>query len=250
MPSATDFRRAFGLEPGARISNQEEQQPRRPTTKTASRRHSTTGRAAQPRTFTLASVCVGHEVVAQNERYAFPMTLELEAADGEGKPGEAGGAAAQALRSALGGRVIVHSAFGSPYECFADLETLKIDADASEKLIHVKCRGIAMRRRDLPTKAQAAAAAASKTAAGDANAKSERKRLRQEAEGQGMRVTTSRFGSGSCPTCGVVIAHGELIARPTSIDTRGARGGWAHVACVLAGRSSKRQRAGKRMHAA
>ena len=263
MPSATDFRRAFGLDPGVRIGG---------SSAAAAGSKRRRGADDSQQSFELTSVQVGHEVLSQNERYAFPTTLLLApvasakavrssrtaAAAGRG----ARDAAAAALRQTLRDRHIVYSAYGSPYECAFELATLQLHEavpsadDDDEKGVPPGCwratvRGIAHRRRDMPTKAQQAQqrdAARLGAAAGDDEAakraaKEERARVRAEAKARGLRVVVSRFGSGVCASCGGAVEHGQLIARPAAADAAGKRGSWAHAACALQPRMPRRTRA-------
>ena len=155
----------------------------------------------------------------------------------------------------------MYSAYGSPYECSFELATLKLrEASAADKDEHedvppgawrATIRGIAHRRRDLPTKAQQAQqrdAARLGAAAGDDEAakraaKEERARVRAEAKERGMRVVVSRFGTSVCDACGAAIDHGQLIARPDAADAAGKHGGWMHAACALQPRTPRRKRA-------
>ena len=265
MPSATDFRRAFGLDPGVRFGGSG-------AAAAGSKRRR--GADGSPQCFELTSIQVGHEVLSQNERYAFPTTLLLAPVAGakaarSSRAAAAAGrgardAAAAALREALRGQHIVYSAYGSPYECAFDLATLKLkeaqaaspSADNDDKDVppgawRATVRGIAHRRRDMPTKAQQAQqrdAARLGAAAGDDEAarraaKEERARVRAEAKARGLRVVVSRFGSGVCATCGAAVEHGQLIARPAAADAAGKRGSWAHAACALQPRTPRRTRA-------
>ena len=266
MPSATDFRRAFGLDPGVRIGGSG-------AAAVGSKRRR--GADDSPQSFELTSVQVGHEVLSQNERYAFPTTLLLAPVAGakaarSSRAAAAAGrgardVAAAALREALRGQRIVYSAYGSPYECAFELATLKLNetraasssADDDDKDVptggawRATVRGIAHRRRDMPTKAQQAQqrdAARLGAAAGDDEAakraaKEERARVRAEAKARGLRVVVSRFGSGVCATCGAAVEHGQLIARPAAADAAGKRGSWAHAACALQPRTPRRTRA-------
>ena len=142
MPSASDFRRAFGLKLGAVL---------RPSA-CGKRRRGGAASAQHPATpFELVSVRVGHEALTPNERYAFPTELLLAPAAKAPRRGRSGGgddastaddardAAAAALREALRDRHMVYSAYGSPYECAFELDSLRLhDEDAS------------MRRRPAP----------------------------------------------------------------------------------------------------
>ncbi len=259
MPSAPDFRRAFGLEPGARVGA--------PAARgKGKKRQRDAGEDAADASFTLTAAHVGHEVLSQNERYAFPTELHFKAEGAaqattrqrtrRGAPASAD-ALARALRETLGGTHIVRSAYGSPYECRYDLSTLKIaslpqgdDAAQGEgaATLRATCHGLAVRRRDLPTAAQetqaARDAAADEAPPQDRDAaKAERARVRRDAAARGLRVVVSRFGSSVCAVCGAGIAHGEQIARPVKADEQGKRGGWMHAGCALQ-RGSKRKRAG------
>jgi hypothetical protein len=261
MPSAPDFRRAFGLEPGARVGAPV------PAARGKGKKRQRGADADADAAFTLTAAHVGHEVLSQNERYAFPTELHFKAEGAaqtttrqrtrRGVPASAD-ALARALREALGDTHIVRSAYGSPYECRYDLKTLKVasspppqdDAAASgpyDATLRATCRGLAVRRRDLPTAAQETQAA--RDAAADAPppdrdaAKAERARVRREAAARGLRVIVSRFGSSACAVCGAGIAHGEQIARPVKADEQGKRGGWMHAGCALQC-GGKRKRAG------
>ena len=263
MPSAVDFRRAFGLDPGVRIGS---------SSAAAAGSKRQRGADDSPLNFELASVHVGHEVLSQNERYAFPTALLLAPVAGARASRSstaaarraARDAAAAALRGALHGQHIVYSAYGSPYECAFELATLQLrEAEASSPAAADKAedvprgawratvRGIAHRRRDLPTKAQQAQqrdAARLGAAGGDdeatkRTAKEERARVRAEAKARGLRVVVSRFGSGVCASCGGAVEHGQLIARPAAADVAGKRGSWMHAACALQPRTPRRARA-------
>lgn len=211
---------------------------------------------------------VGHEALAPNERYAFPTELVLApaakaprrgrsstASDAASTADGARDAAAAALREALRDRHMVYSAYGSPYECAYELDTLQLhyDDDATPPgSWRATVRGIARRRRDVPTKAQEAqqrdAAQATQRGAGDDDAAKqaateERARVRAEAKAHGLRVVASRFGSGVCSICGSAIEHGQMIARPDAADVAGKHGGWSHAACALQPRTPRRARA-------
>ena len=266
MPSAVDFRRAFGLDRGARIGGSSAVAAGR------KRRRGAGDSSPPPQSFELTSVHVGHEVLSQNERYAFPTTLLLApvagaeasrssraAAASSASGCSAHDAAAAALREALHGQHIVYSAYGSPYECAFELATLKLHrAEAASSATaadggnvppgtwHATARGIARRRRDMPTKAQLAqqrGAGGGDDKAAKRAAKEERARVRAEAKARGLRVVVSRFGSGVCASCGGAVEHGQLIARPAAADAADRRGSWAHAACALLPRTPRRARA-------
>ena len=267
MPSAVDFRRAFGLDRGARIGGSSAVAAGR------KRRRGAGDTSPQPQSFELTFLHVGHEVLSQNERYAFPTTLLLApvagaeasrsssraAAASSASGRSAHDAAAAALREALHGQHVVYSAYGSPYECAFELATLKLHgAEAASSAAaadggnvppgtwRATVRGIARRRRDMPTKAQLAqqrGAAGGDDEAAKRAAKEERARVRAEAKARGLRVVVSRFGSGVCASCGGAVEHGQLIARPAADDAAGRRGSWAHAACALLPRTPRRARA-------
>ena len=257
MPSATDFRRAFGLEAGTRI------EARGGAAVGGKRRRGGAASPPQPTSFELVSVSVGHEAVRRNERYAFPTELVLAPVAGagttrRGRSSSATGdnvsaatntrdAATAALRDALRDRHMVYSAYGSPYECAYDLGSLRLyDASSAKDASDVApppgawratVTGVATRRRDVPTKAQEHDAA--QHAGGAEDAKQERARVRAEAKARGLRVVTSRFGSSVCAACGAAIEHGELIARSSDAAAAGDRGGWAHAACAMQPRAPR-----------
>jgi hypothetical protein len=258
MPSASDFRRAFGLEPGAVLHPAAGGKRRRGGAATA--QHLMT-------LFELVSVRVGHEALTPNERYAFPTEVVLALAAKTPRRGRSSAtsddastadgardAATAALREALRDRHMVYSAYGSPYECAYELDTLRLhdkDEDAMPPgSWRATVRGVAHRRRDMPTKAQQVQQREASHDASDDDAvkkqaakKEERARVRAEAKAHGLRVVASRFGSGVCSICGAAIEHGQMIARPDAADAAGKHGGWSHAACALQPRTPRRARA-------
>lgn len=62
--------------------------------------------------FTVEAAQVGHVVKQQNERYEFPSTITLHLAEGASRQ-----QALAAFRAHVREHCIVHSAYGSPYDC-------------------------------------------------------------------------------------------------------------------------------------
>lgn len=210
-------------------------------------------------TLRVEDVQVGHARVRRNERYEFPTsatcTLVQQARRAgkrkreEGNKGQSSAYEAK-LKRALGGLHIVRSTYGSPYECTYDLSTLRVEPkttdagdaefadDARAPTTRITCRGVAVRRRDIPTAAQEAAAAAR-----ESGAEEKAKDLRRRATAQGLRVVNSRFGTSTCAACGVAITPRQQIARPKAADAQGARGGWMHIQCALQAKPERRRSA-------
>ena len=210
MPSAASFRRAFGLEEGARLASP----------------------SSGGWSFVLESVTVGHVEAERHERYLFPTDLRIscEKAPAQKRARSSKAAdlsAAAALRGVLEKSLGTHhtakSAYGSPYDCSFPLGKLRITTEKDGTLI-VTAEGRATRRRDIPTSKQQA----------DAKLTAEQRAEIAEAEAKakqaGLRVVSSRFGTSTCPECQQNIDPGARIARPA--DAAG-KGGWKHVACAV-----------------
>jgi hypothetical protein len=182
MPSASNFKRAFALEPGARVAGA-----------------------------TVEAAAAGHEQLRRQELYAYPgqVTLKLPA---RGRAPSARALAAEFKRRV--GEKMVYSSYGSPYWC--RLKSVKVKAlDAAARRATLAFEGRAERRRDAPTLAEVKARERAARGVRRVDAADERELL------QGMRVITSRFGTSRCATCGEAIDPGEKVARPADFGGRG-----------------------------
>eukprot|EP00887_Chlorella_sp_A99_P006714 scaffold3.g6714.t1 len=210
MPSAADFRRAFSLSESQALG--------------ASR-------------FSIAQSRVGHEVVEEFEHYSFPIELRVEgeaaAAAGSGRSVRSASAAkrlAAAFKQHVANkqRVVVYSAYGSPYECIiGDCAVDHLGGGA----FRIKATGTAERRRDLPLLAQVR-----EQERGAAAEPSAEEVAALEPE---YRVIKSRFGTSKCSICDGTIDPGVKIAKRAMEQ---AKGGWAHVGCIVA---QQQERAGQ-----
>lgn len=203
MPSAAAFKRGFGL---------------------------TKGSIAGDSGYEIAEVQVGHEVLAQNERYRFPIELSLVRRGG-------GTMAASPKTSELrkwlakdGGTQRLYSEYGSPYDC--SIGSVKISEPSDDLTITVKAVGTALRDHEAPTLKELQ----QKAASGPSPPPTARKLTPQERSHleRSHRVMASHFSTGHCGVCGDAVMPGAEIARPKADDIRGAKGGWAHATCVLA----------------
>ena len=126
MPSASDFKRRFGLHPGARLGD---------------------GLA-------VAAVDMGHLVKREHELYHFPTTVAIKLDEGTQSKHVTGRRLLAAFRRHVaGGERELFSAYGSPYAC--TITGAKVASlHAAEGHAVLEFTGQARRRRDVPTLAQ------------------------------------------------------------------------------------------------
>lgn len=160
MPDAASFRRFYGLHKGLALGAG----------------------------LTISAAHVGHVVERQNQRYSFPIQLDLSGA-GSGR-----GASAKSVAAAFAAHIkpkqhgILMSAYGSPYECSIGSEKAAA-SEGKDGGWTLTAKGRAVRRRDLPTVAQQKAEEHQRTEP----SKEEVESLKPE-----YRVIKSRFGSSKC----------------------------------------------------
>jgi hypothetical protein len=182
MPSASEFKRAFALETGARVAGA-----------------------------TVEAGAVGHEQLRRQElyRYSGEMTLKLPT---RGRTPAPRALAAEFKRRV--GEKMVYSSYGSPYWCW--LKSVKVKAlNTAARRATLVFEGRAERRRDAPTLAEVKARERAARCVRRVDAADESELV------QSMRVITSRFGSSRCAACGDVIDPGERVARPADYGGHG-----------------------------
>lgn len=157
MPSAAEFKHRFGLTVGSAVGS----------------------------SLQIAASHVGHVVERENERYSFPTELVLSSEGAKASPKSVAAAFAANTRAKQNG--IVHSAYGSPYEC--TISAGKAKPSGKDSNWTLMARGLAIRRRDLPTLAQQRAA----ERAAEEPGKDALAALQPE-----YRIIRSRFGTSKC----------------------------------------------------
>jgi hypothetical protein len=189
---------------------------------------------------------VEHHVMKTNRLYNFPTLLKFKLVEDDAKKRssaekkpkvtkkKATGLSKELLtqvKNHLCGRTkIILSEYGSPYECKFDEDSFQVTAEENDsKLISIKCLGTATRRMDIPTEAQKRKK--EKEASHDDQMEAEINAKVKELEKQGSRVVKSHFNTGKCAMCDEQIHIADKIAQ----SSKGKRGGWSHIECVLKG---------------
>eukprot|EP00386_Alphamonas_edax_P006123 GDKI01019919.1.p1 GENE.GDKI01019919.1~~GDKI01019919.1.p1 ORF type:complete len:226 (+),score=80.27 GDKI01019919.1:118-795(+) len=164
---------------------------------------------------------VGHEVVRQNERYEYPITVVFEPQT-RLPPKKLLDALQQSVRE----QRIIYSDYGSPYECHFGIP--KVQSQDEDGSITVSSKGWSVRRRDIPTLSQQQKQKEQAAAAADPDAHPDREETKEGKAPEGYRVIKSHFSSSVCSLCSKNIGVGEQIGKPQT----GGRGGWSHLRCI------------------
>lgn len=201
----------------------------------------------------IKSVSIEHKVISRFHRYEFPIKFILEPIS-ESYSTSALAKEFQAFVSKNSPRII-HSQFGSPYDCTIGSFQVKTSESKAKKKttkkrrtkkqkteneeeeeqeeeaaeedagvsIEVVCHGIAIRNRKKLTLQQQAAQS-------DSIHTNISKEVRDEYSSS-HSIRKSTYGSSKCSLCSEAIAIGEFIAKSNSHK---GKGGWNHLACVIA----------------
>lgn len=202
MPSATAFKKGFSLAEGVAIPGTE---------------------------FAISAVSCGHEPITVNEKYNFPIVVDLAPKSAHIKVDSA--SLTTALRKwfvSEGELRRIYSEYGSPYDC--SVHNIKISSvDPKDGTVTVKATGTAVRDHEAPT----LKALTEEQEKGHPQV-SEAERSAVEKT---HRVIKSHFATGTCASCDAGIQPGQEIARPKRADESGSHGGWGHLSCVVGSHS-------------
>jgi len=168
--------------------------------------------------YEILSCDMGHEERKKYQIYEYPCEVTLKASDV--KKAEKSWARHIGTRSR-----IIHSEYGSPYECWFEPPMLKKIADDT---VVVKTKGIANRRRDIPTLREVAKQQSPPEPADEINA------LKKD-----HNVVKSHWATSKCAICGDKILPGQTIAKKP-VKGQGSSRGWSHVHCAAAGNKKRK----------
>ena len=125
MPSVSDFKKAFDLNKGEVLQN-------------------------KFFNFTLNNIYIQHKVKKVYNEYEFPLTLEYIGPNKKGSEENLIKLIKSNILSKNG--KIVYSDYGSPYECLIEEPKIEEVRDEEEGTVfRVDTKGVATRRRDIPT---------------------------------------------------------------------------------------------------